>query len=206
MREEDGNIIMPGTFINVAEIFGMIGSIDRIVAEKTMVKQAALSKEGKCITFSINLSGKDLGDEKLLSFLQEKIVETGADPSHLVFEITETEAIHDLRHAVQFITELKSIGCQFSLDDFGVGFTSFIYLKEMLVDFIKIDGSFIKNLSSNKDDQVVVKSIIGVAKGMGVKTVAEFVETQESLDLLKEWGIDYAQGYLIGKPEPDPKF
>ncbi len=206
MREEDGNIIMPGTFINVAEIFGMIGSIDRIVAEKTMLKQSALSKEGKCITFSINLSGKDLGDEKLLSFLQEKIVETGADPKHLVFEITETEAIHDLRHAVEFITKLKSIGCQFSLDDFGVGFTSLVYLKEMLVDFIKIDGSFIRNLCNSKDDQVVVKSIIDVAKGMGVKTVAEFVETQESLDLLKEWGIDYAQGYLIGKPEPDPKF
>ena len=119
--------------------------------------------------------------------------------------LTEVEAIHDLRHAVQFITELKSIGCQFSLDDFGVGFTSFVYLKEMLVDFIKIDGSFIRNLCNSKDDQVVVKSIIDVAKGMGVKTVAEFVEAQESLDLLKEWGRDYAQGYLIGKPEPDPK-
>lgn len=206
MREEDGSILSPGVFINVAEMFGMIGLIDRIVAEKTMKKQAALSKEGKHITFSINLSGKDLGDEKLLSFLKEKIIETGADPSHIVFEITETEAIHDIKTAVKFISELKSIGCQFSLDDFGVGFTSFIYLKEMLVDFIKIDGSFIKNLCNSKDDQVVVKSIIDVAKGMGIKTVAEFVETQESLDLLRKWKIDYAQGYLVGKPAPDPKF
>lgn len=203
MRETDGKILFPGEFIDTAERFGLIGAIDRVITEKTMRLQAEMSRQGREISIAMNLSGKNLGDEELLSFLQSKISETGADPSHLIFEITETAAVHDLGKAIRFITALKSLGCRFSLDDFGVGFTSFVYLKEMKVDYIKIDGSFIKNLHENPNDQLFVKAIIDVATGMGIKTVAEFVEKEETLSLLKEYGVDYAQGYLIGKPAPE---
>lgn len=200
---DEESIFLPREFIDTAEAFGLVSEIDKVITEKTMNTQAAMARKGMHLTFGINLSGKELGNEQLLSFLQSKIKETGADPNHLLFEITETAAVHDLDRAVKFITELKSMGCRFSLDDFGVGFTSFVYLKRMQVDYIKIDGSFVRRLHENKDDQHIVKAITDVAKGMGIKTVAEFVEKEETLRLLKEYGVDYAQGYLIGKPGPE---
>lgn len=202
MRSEDGKILLPGVFIDTAEIFGLIGTIDKIITEKVMKLQAETSRQKSSLSFGMNLSGKDLGNEELLSFLQSKIVETGADPSHLIFEITETAAVRDMDRAIKFINALKSIGCRFSLDDFGVGFTSFIYLREMNVDYIKIDGSFIRRLNENQNDQLFVKAIVDVSKGMGIKTVAEFVENKEIIKLLKELNVDYAQGYGIGKPAP----
>lgn len=205
MRDREGNVILPGSFIDMAETFGLIGSIDRVIAEKAMKFQAKMRRQGKHFTFSMNLSGKDLVDEDLLAFLRSKIDETGADPSHLVFEITETAAVHDLERAKRFVNELKSLGCKFSLDDFGVGFTSFVYLREMRVDYIKIDGSFIRRLHENKNDQLVVKAIVDVARGMGIKTVAEFVESEEILKHLRAFGVDYAQGYYVGKPAPELK-
>jgi EAL domain-containing protein (putative c-di-GMP-specific phosphodiesterase class I) len=154
----------------------------------------------------MNLSGKVLGDEELLYFLKSRISLTGADPDRLVFEITETAAVHDLGRAIGFIKDLKSLGCCFALDDFGVGFTSFVYLKEMNVDYIKIDGSFIKRLLGDRNDRLFVKAMTDVAKGMGIKTVAEMAECEETLRLLKELGVDYAQGYLISKPMPLKEF
>jgi EAL domain-containing protein (putative c-di-GMP-specific phosphodiesterase class I) len=205
--DEEGAILLPGAFLDVAERFGVIGEIDRVVIEKTMRVQVEMSriKKGITFTFSINLSGRDLGDEKVLSFIKTKITETGADPNYLIFEITETSAVHDLKAAIKFIDALKEIGCHFALDDFGVGFTSFVYLKEMKVDYIKIDGSFIRRLHENPNDQLFVRAITDVSKGMGIKTVAEFVETEETLKLLREYDVDYAQGYLIGKPAPEVK-
>ncbi len=202
MRGEDGAILLPGAFIDTAEIFGLVGAIDRIIIEKTMRLQAAMSSQGSSLSFGMNLSGKDLEDGEILFFMRDKIRETGADPGRLIFEITETAAIHDMDKAVKFIKALKSIGCHFSLDDFGVGFTSFIYLREMGVDYIKIDGSFIKRLHKDENDRLFVKAIVDVAKGMGIKTVAEFVENEEIIELLRNIGVDYAQGYAIGKPAP----
>jgi diguanylate cyclase (GGDEF)-like protein/PAS domain S-box-containing protein len=202
MCDEEGNILLPGAFIEVAERFGLIGSIDRVIIEKTMGHQTELSRRGRPLIFSMNLSGKDLGDDELLSFLKSRISDTGADPNRLVFEITETAAVHDLGRAIKFIKDLKSMGCHFALDDFGVGFTSFVYLKEMNVDYIKIDGSFIKTLHSDANDRLFVKAMTDVAKGMGIKTVAEFAETEETLRILRELGVDYAQGFMIGKPMP----
>ncbi len=204
MEEGEGTdtILMPGDFISTAERFGLIGSIDRTIMKKAMLMQAETSKKGVPLSFAVNLSGKDLGDPDLLRFLSGAIEETGADPERMVFEITETEAVRDLEVAKDFVKELKSIGCLFSLDDFGVGFTSFVYLKEMDVDFVKIDGSFIKNLHRNANDQLFVKAIVDVAKGMGIMTVAEFVEEAPALEILKKFGVDYAQGYLIGGPTP----
>lgn len=203
MRGEDGKILFPNEFIDTAERFGLIGDIDRIITEKTMRLQADMGRQGRYLSFGMNLSAKVLGDEELLSFLQSKIIETGADPHHLVFEITETAAVHDLERAIKFINALKSMGCWFSLDDFGVGFTSFVYLREMKVDYIKIDGSFVKKLPESTNDRLFVQAITDVARGMGVKTIAEFVENEEILKVLKELGVDYAQGYYIGKPGPE---
>lgn len=200
MRDEDGKILLPGAFIGIAERFGLVGSIDRMIMEKAMRLQAEMRLKGHSITFGMNLSGKDLGEEGILDFIKSKIIETGADPNRLVFEITETAAIGDLERAKKFVKALKGLGCHFALDDFGVGFTSFTYLKEMQVDFIKIDGSFIKKLHENPDDQVFVKAITDVARGLKIRSIAEFVETKETLRLLSRYGVDFAQGYLIGKP------
>lgn len=206
MRDEQGKVLLPGSFVEVAERFGIIGALDREIIHKTMTIQSALKAQGKEVSFSMNLSGKDLGDEGLLKYLKEQITSTGADPEKLVFEITETAAIEELERAKAFMKELQNMGCKFSIDDFGVGFTSFTYLKEMKVDFIKIDGAFIKKLDENPNDQLFVRAMTDVATGLGIKTVAEFVENQTTLDLLKEMGVDFAQGYHIGKPSPAMNF
>jgi len=205
MRDKKGKIIMPAAFIDIAERTGFIGAIDRSIIAQGLKLQAELcrSRDKQCgLTFSMNLSGKDLDDKGLLDYLKLVISETGADPGRLVFEITETAAISDLSKAVALIDSLKEIGCKFSLDDFGVGFTSFAYLKEMHVDYIKIDGSFIRDLHNNPNDQLFVKAMRDVAVGMGIKTIAEFVETGESLEILRALQVDFAQGYLIGVPAP----
>ncbi|MBI5236832.1 MAG: EAL domain-containing protein [Deltaproteobacteria bacterium] len=202
LNADDGKVILPGAFIEVAERFGLINQIDRMIIEKTIMKQARLKKQGKDISFSMNLSGAELVEEGFLDFISLKISASGADAARLTFEITETAAIGDIDRAKHFIKALKLIGCDIALDDFGVGFTSFQYLKELDVDYIKIDGSFIKKLNENKTDQLFVKAMTDVAQGLGIKTVAEFVEADATLQLLKAFGVDYAQGYLIGKPAP----
>lgn len=206
MRDGEGNILLPGPFIDIAERFGLVGSIGRVIVEKSMRLQSELSRQGNPLTFCINLSGKELGDREFLYFLQSRIYELGVDPGKIVFEITETASILDLDRAMSFLSELKAMGCRISLDDFGIGFTSFLYLKEMDVDYIKIAGSFIKNMENNINDQLFVKAITDVAKGMGIKTIAEFVERGETVELLRKYGVDYAQGYLIGKPKPVLEF
>jgi len=203
MKDENGDILLPGAFIDTAERFGLIGAIDRVIIDKTMKLQAETRRMGRELSFTINLSGKDFGDDDFLSFLHMRVKEPGANLCSPIFEITETAAVRDLNIAIKFIKALKSLGCHFSLDDFGVGFTSFIYLREMEVNYIKIDGSFIRRLHENANDQFFVKAITDVARGMGIKTVAEFVETEETLKLLKKFGVDYAQGTLIGKPAPN---
>lgn len=202
MRGKDGKIHFPAMFIDVAERFKITGLIDKMMIGKAMRLQAERSGKGVMLNISMNLSGRDLGDEDFLRFIQSEINNTGADPNYLIFEITETEAVHNIDSAIKFIKAVKDIGCHFALDDFGVGFSSFLYLKMMAVDYIKIDGTFIKSLHEDPVDQLFVKSIGNVARELGIKTIAEFVETKESLDLLREFGIDYAQGYLIGKPAP----
>lgn len=165
--------------------------------------QADMAKKGRHLSFSINLSAKDLEDEKLLFFIHSKIIETGAHPNYLIFEVTETAAVHDINRVVKFISAMKGLGCRFALDDFGVGFTSFLYLQQMQVDYIKIDGAFVRRMNENTNDQLFVRAMTGVAKGLGIKTIAEFVENEEILNMLKEFGVDYAQGYAVGKPRPE---
>ncbi len=202
MRGTNGEIIYPGSFIDTAEVFSLITDIDRIIIKKVLLNQLNLCKGGRSLVHSINLSILDLEDKKFLQFLRSEITKNSIDPKRLIFEITETAAVRNLDTAVNFIRELRLMGCSFSLDDFGAGFTSFRYLKEMDVDYVKIDGSFIRKLPENKHDRLFVKAIADVAKGMGIKTVAEFVENKETSEIVREYGIDYAQGYYIGKPLP----
>ncbi|MEW6089056.1 MAG: EAL domain-containing protein [bacterium] len=205
LSDENGNIAVPAMFMETAEKLGLIYLIDKIITDKTINVLAATMREGKDLTFCINLSEKDIENMEFISFLKSKIAETGADPRRLVFEITETAAVKNINTAVKFINSLKSIGCNISLDDFGAGFTSFVFLKEMNIDYIKIDGSFIKRLEHSPKDQLIVKAITDMAKGMRIMTVAEFVERKGTLELLKDYGIDFAQGYLIDKPSSNLK-
>ncbi len=203
MIDEDGKVLLPGAFIDVAERFGIIGAIDRAIIKKAMKELSGL-REMKEACFSMNLSGKDIGDDDLLDFIRARMEETGVRRGSVVFEITETAAIGDLERARTFTRALKTLGCRFSLDDFGVGFTSFVYLRELNVDYIKIDGSFIRKLHQSPADQVFVKAMSDCAKGLNIHSIAEFVEHQETLKLLRKLGVDYAQGYLIGRPAPSP--
>lgn len=202
MKDIDGSILLPGPFIDIAERFGLVGAISRDIFSKAFALQEQRRQQGRPVRFCLNVSGKELGDSEFLYFLKSSIMERGINPGNLVFEITETASISDLDKAMSFISALKEMGCQVALDDFGIGFTSFLYLREMQVDYIKIAGSFIKALDQNLNDQLFVKAITEVARGMGIKTIGEFVETGEILSHLRKFGVDYAQGYLVGRPAP----
>jgi len=202
MVDEDGTINPPATFIEVAEQTGQIQAIDHFVLQQGILKQAELDKGDQTIALSLNLSGYAVDDKLLLPLLKRLLNDSNANPEHLIFELTETAAVADITQAKEFMLKMNELGCRFSLDDFGTGFASFRYMRELPVDIVKIDGSFITELVHNPDDQLFVKALVDVAKGMGKKTIAEFVENAETLALLHAFGVDYAQGYYIGKPEP----
>ncbi|MCU7919350.1 MAG: EAL domain-containing protein [Candidatus Thiodiazotropha sp. (ex Epidulcina cf. delphinae)] len=203
MVEKDGSIAMPGEFIPVAERTGLIHRINRYVLRASIEKLASLNRHTQGITLSINLSGRVIDDPELLPQLTHLLNTSGINPKQLVFELTETAALADVSAAVRLMSELQALGCRFALDDFGVGFSSFYYLRELPLDIVKIDGSFIKQLPTNAMDQVFVKALTEMATALGKDTVAEFVEDEPTLKLLAEIGVIYAQGYHIGRPSPD---
>jgi EAL domain-containing protein (putative c-di-GMP-specific phosphodiesterase class I) len=139
----------------------------------------------------------------IVPLIKQLIQKYQIDPSYVIFEVTETLAVSNLLQANKIMQAIKALGCRFSLDDFGVGFSSFDYMRQLPVDIIKIDGIFIKNLDKNADDRLFVKALVDVAKGLGKKTIAEFVENEDILKLLRTFGVDYAQGYHVGKPQPE---
>ncbi len=203
MRDDDGNIIPPGAFLPAAERYNLIAMLDRWVINNSfcllMEHHAFLSNIGLC---SINLSGQSLTENGFLDFIINKFDETGMNPEKICFEITETAAIANLSMASNFITTLRSIGCSFALDDFGSGLSSFGYLKNLPVDYLKIDGMFVKDIVKNPIDRAMVKSINEIGQVMGMKTIAEFVENDETIAMLDEIGVDYVQGYAFGRPVP----
>lgn len=203
MRGADGTVVPPGMFMEVAENSSLIRDIDRCVIHQVFDKMLALFAVGKFYKFSINLSGVSINDAHLLSFIRDELSRSSMLPSHVVFEITETAAVSDFSAARTFMNAVRELGCAFSLDDFGVGFSSFNYVKQLPVDYVKIDGSFVRTLVDSPDDQVFVRALAEVARGFGKKTVAEFVEDERALNMLRSFGVDYAQGYFIGKPAPD---
>jgi diguanylate cyclase (GGDEF)-like protein/PAS domain S-box-containing protein len=200
MRDPEGNYVAPGAFIPAAERFQLMSSIDRWVVGHAVHLAAAQSRRGHPTELSINLSGQSLSEDQFLEFVVHQIERSGVSPEHLCFEITETAAINNLARAVRFMTTIRRLGCHFALDDFGSGMSSFGYLKSLPVDVLKIDGGFIRHVHENQVDRAMVKAIREVAELMKMKTVAEFVENAEILEVLRQIGIDRAQGYHLGRP------
>ncbi|NOY62845.1 MAG: EAL domain-containing protein [Gammaproteobacteria bacterium] len=200
MRDKNSALLAPQSFIEVAERNGQIRAIDHFVLKRAITQLSKITTKRNDVTLSINLSAHAFDDPELLSLLKGLLEETSVPPKQLVFEITETAALADIIAARDLMIAIRRLGCQFALDDFGVGFSSFHYLKELPFDYVKIDGSFIRNLSQNRDDQILVKGICSVAEGFGKKIIAEFVENEETLELLREFQVDLAQGYHIGAP------
>ena len=201
MRDKDGLILSPDGFIPAAEHTGLIHAIDHMVLRKAIELAANVNIHGsRDVKFSINLSAHAFNDPELLPTIKRQLDCHDIDPGILIFEITETAALQDLPGARSLMVEIKELGCGFVLDDFGVGFSSFYYLRELPVDTIKIDGSFIRNLVNSKDDQILVRALCSVARGFNKTITAEFVENEETLAMLETMDIDYVQGYFIGKP------
>jgi diguanylate cyclase (GGDEF)-like protein len=198
---EEGEIIAPSSFLAIAESSGFISKIDRWVVRQAIQLLAQLTRTGQEVFLEVNLSGKSLSDHELLPIIQNELALTGVNPASLVLEITETAAIEDSLQTQKFIYTLQQVGCQFALDDFGVGYSSFAQLKHLPVNYLKIDGSFIKKLSQDPIDRSLVKAIVEVSQALGKSTIAEFVEDQETVQWLRQLGIDYAQGYYIGRPK-----
>jgi diguanylate cyclase (GGDEF)-like protein len=204
----DGNIMLPVTFIPSAERYLLMPNIDRWVIKNTFstYRQLLDKSQEKCnYVFSINLSGTSLGDKSLLGYIREQFVIYAIPPESICFEITETAAIVNLKNTISLFSALRKLGCSFALDDFGSGMSSFMYLKNFEVDYLKIDGSFVKDMDTNKIDHAMVRSIHSVAEAMNIKTVAEFVENKAILKELKNIGVHYGQGLYLGEPVPIKK-
>jgi len=201
MLDDQNQLIPPASFLYTAERFGLIRSIDRWVVRQAIqliTQQRAL---GNYVRLSVNLSGKSVGDLELTTLIEKELAEGGVEPGQLTFEITETTAITDAERSKIFAIALKQIGCRLALDDFGVGSNSMNQLKHLPVDYLKIDGSFIRDLPSNKVDQHLVRAMVEVAKALKKRTVAEFVSSAEILKVVRDSGVDFAQGFFVGKPD-----
>jgi diguanylate cyclase (GGDEF)-like protein/PAS domain S-box-containing protein len=204
MLDENNKLVGPGSFIPAAERYLLMPAIDRWVVTNTF-RMLTLDKkrvEEHVSTCCINLSGQSLSDERFMDFLVNEIRESGVTPRILCFEITETAVIANLSNASRFISTLREMGCRFALDDFGVGLSSFGYLKSLAVDYLKLDGCFVQNMVADNIDLAMVEAINQIGHTMDIKTIAEFVEDQETLEAVRAIGVDYAQGYIISKPVP----
>jgi len=200
MRDRDGRLVPPGEFIPAAERYGLMPLLDRWIIQNSF---AALANADRIVAMcAINLSGASFNDEDFVDFIRDQLRVTGVSPSSICFEITETAAITNLATADRFIRALKTLGFSFALDDFGAGMSSFTYLKNLPVDFIKIDGSFVKQMLSDHTDRAIVDLIARLGVVMGKRTIAEFVENDAMIEMLRQIGVDYAQGYGISKPQP----
>ena len=200
MPSADGGVYAAAKFIDYAERFGMMRPIDRWVVRNGIRLAARYGRQYEDLVFEINISGHGFGDDQLLKIIASELASSGADPMRIVFEVTETAAINNLEQAKRFISDVKRMGCGFALDDFGVGFSSLHQLKNLDVDYLKINGAFIRNLSRDRVDQHLVKAIVEVSRVLGKGTIAEFVSDGQTLNLLREFGVDFAQGYHICRP------
>jgi len=207
MVTDDGTVIMPGEFIPIAERYNIMATIDRWVVQKSMEALARLRSEAHPLgndIFCINLSGASLADDSIISLILDTADSCGIPPGQICIEVTETNAILNLTSASRFIYILKERGFTFALDDFGSGFSSFNYLKNLPVDYLKIDGSFIRNMDRDKVDCTMVQAITSMCRVLGLQTIGEFAENETIIGMLRDIGVDYAQGYGIAKPAPLP--
>jgi diguanylate cyclase (GGDEF)-like protein len=202
MIDEDDpeNLILPGNFIPMAEKSGRILDIDRwVIREAT----GHLARHPEVSAIAVNVSARSLGEPSLPQFIAEQLKVFDVKSGRLIFELTETDAVNDLHDTRRLIEALRHMGCLVCLDDFGTGFSSFAYLKHLHADILKIDGMFIRDLHKHHDNQVFVQAIVNIARGLGKRVIAEYVENQNDLDLLKQIGVDMVQGYYLDKPAPD---
>ena len=201
LLDDNGKIILPEQFLEIANLYSLMPRIDSWVIESLFIYLSnANFSSWENICFSVNISGASLNDKQFLRFLSQQFQRYSLPPEIFCFEITETIAINNLHQAKVFINSLKSLGCSFALDDFGKGMSSLTYLKNLPVDYLKIDGSFIKEINTETVTKAMVQAINYLAEAIGVKTIAEFAENQEIVHILEDLNIDYAQGYFFGKP------
>jgi diguanylate cyclase (GGDEF)-like protein/PAS domain S-box-containing protein len=200
MLDDHGDLIPPSAFLSTAERLGMIHEIDAIVVEHAIRAVAAAGTAIGDTRVEINLSGASMGDPQMLRVIEDALLQTGLDPSRVIFEITETAAIANIAKAREFSDQLARLGCRFALDDFGAGFGSFYYLKHVHFDILKIDGEFVRDACVTRTDRLVIQSVVAIARGLGKQTVAEHVGDEPTVGLLRELGVDYGQGYFLGRP------
>ncbi len=198
----DGHPIAPREFIPAAERFGTASQLDRWVIKTALTRFSSAINSTPGLTLAFNLSAQTVSDPKLWDFVDTVIDETGALHSNIVFEITETAAVTNFEAAANFVQNARERRCRVSLDDFGAKMSSFEYLRRFPIDSIKIDGSFVANMFENRFDREIVAAINGIAKALGYSVVAEKIEQEKTLSILKEMGVDYGQGYLLHTPEP----
>ena len=204
MKADNGKLIKPEAFLPVAVRFGLMAEIDTWVIENAIKALAEYRAGNPDLRFSINLSTNAFETENLATFVGSQLTKYDVPPNCVVFEITESLAVRHLSHVEKQITMLRELGCEVALDDFGTGYSSFSYIQQLSVDYIKIDGSFIKNLVNKRVDQKIVQLIGEIGREAGMKTIAEYVQSSDALSLLGKLGIDYAQGYYIGRPTKMP--
>jgi diguanylate cyclase (GGDEF)-like protein/PAS domain S-box-containing protein len=203
LLDSDGGLVLPGAFLPAAERYGLIKAIDRWVIARAIRLLAARHAAGhERVGLDVNLSGESITDPTVMDFIAAEVRNAPIDPTCLIFEVTETAAIANVARARSLARGLADLGCQFALDDFGSGFGSFYYLKHLPFDVVKIDGDFIKELPTTRTDQLTVQAIVQIARGLGKTTTAEFVGDAATVELLREFGVNYAQGFHVGRPEP----
>ncbi|WP_190287882.1 bifunctional diguanylate cyclase/phosphodiesterase [Marichromatium sp. AB31] len=203
LKGEDGDLISPGQFLPIAERYGLSVKLDRWVVRSVLQTLAEHAERFDRFGYvTINLSGHSLGSRGFLDYVLEQLRHFATTPGKICFEVTETVAISDLQAARRFIAGLKSRGCRFALDDFGSGYASYLYLRDLEVDFLKIDGEFVQGIATDSANLALIRSINDIGKILGKRTIAEHVENDATLALLEEIGIDFVQGYFIGRPEP----
>jgi EAL domain-containing protein (putative c-di-GMP-specific phosphodiesterase class I) len=204
--EPEGRLVAPGAFLPAAERYGLVREIDRLVVSRVAALLGSQSAAGDCAAVAqcvaLNLSALSVTDRGMLAHIERELARHHVDPHRLVLEITETAAISDMRRARSFCEGARALGCAIALDDFGVGFGSFYYAKRLPFSYLKIDGDFVRELASSRNDALVVSAIVDVARGMGRQTIAEFVGDEATLELLRTLGVDYAQGFHVGRPAP----
>jgi diguanylate cyclase (GGDEF)-like protein/PAS domain S-box-containing protein len=201
-EDECGDLIAPGSFLYLAERFDLIADIDRWVLGQAVRMLHAEQQAGRELRLAVNLSAKTLADQQLGDDLAAMLAEHPIAANSLVVEVTESAAIANIEHVRAFAERLHELGCRVALDDFGAGFASFYYLRHLSFDYLKIDGEFVRGLAENATDQLVVQAIVSIARGLRTETVAEFVGDDETHALLRRLGVDYAQGYHLGRPAP----
>jgi EAL domain-containing protein (putative c-di-GMP-specific phosphodiesterase class I) len=202
LADEPGSVIGPASFLPAAERYGLIREIDRMVLDKVASLLGSQSPRQDC-AIAMNLSAVSLTDGDMLAHIRRGLERHGVDPRRLILEVTETASISDMARARAFCAGAQQLGCAVALDDFGAGFGSFHYLKHLPFSYLKIDGAFIRSLPDSVHDQRVVRALVGLVREMGQRTIAEFVGDQATLELLRELGVDYAQGFEVGRPQAE---